>query len=106
MSFALNNPIGDFVRALPALVKRALPEHTRMAVRVMQEELSRVDFRCPEPFREVYLWPLGLDGKRAMPFKNRRQRSFDRVLVVSPFLTERGLTRLNGIGPRHPCFMP
>jgi hypothetical protein len=95
-AFALNNPIGDFVRALPGLCKSTLPERTRIAVRVMQEELRRVDFRYPEPFRQVYLWPLGLEGKRTMPFKNRRQRSFDRVLVVSPFVNDGGLTRLNG----------
>jgi hypothetical protein len=95
-AFALNNPIGDFVRALPRLCNSALPERTSIAIRVMQEELRRVDFRYPEPFRQVYLWPLGLGGKRTMPFKNRRQRAFDRVLVVSPFVNDGGLTRLKG----------
>jgi hypothetical protein len=95
-AFALNNPIGDFINALPRLCKSPLPQRTRRAVQVMQDELRRVDFRFPEQFRELCFWPIGLDGKRTKPFKNKKQRAFDRVLIVSPFVNDGGLTRLNG----------
>jgi hypothetical protein len=95
-AFALNNPIGDFINALPQLCKSPLPQRTRRAVQVMQDELRRVDFRYPEQFRKLHFWPIGLDGKRTKPFKNKAQRTFDRVLIISPFVNDGGLTRLNG----------
>ena len=76
-AFALNHPIGDLVSALPALCQSPLPPRIKATVRLMEQELRRVDFRYPEPFRGVYFWPLGLDGKRAKPFKNRKQRPFE-----------------------------
>lgn len=95
-AFALNHPIGDLVSALPALCQSPLPPRITATVRLMQEELRRVYFRPPEPFREVHFWPLGLDGKRAKPFKNRKQRPFDRVLIMSPFVTDGCLAQLSG----------
>lgn len=94
-AFAANHPLGDLIGALPGLCLAPPPEKTKDAVRLIQEELRRVDFEVPEPFREMTFWSMGVDVTRRWPFQPVG-RSFDRVLVMSPFVADGCLSRLSG----------
>lgn len=89
-AFGANNPLGDFIAALPGLALRALPERVEADVALLQHEVRRVAFRLPDGFTEVRFWPLGLTRHRYWPFDVRK----DRMLVVSPFVSDRCLERL------------
>lgn len=82
--------LADFIAALPDLALRPpAPEvHTRIAR--LQAELPRVVFQCPPGFDRLSFWPLGHITGQTWPF----ERALDRVLVISPFLTEDFLARL------------
>ena len=62
-AFAANNPLGDFVRALPVAL-RPVPPRVLAEVDRMQRDLRVVRFEVPEPFEEVAFWPLGIPGAR------------------------------------------
>jgi hypothetical protein len=94
-AFAANHPLADLVATLPRLAVKELGGGIKASVDSMAEELRRVDFEIPEPFREMTFWTMGLDGARRWPFQNRG-RSFDRVLVMSPFVKDNCLGRLKG----------
>ena len=63
----------------------------------MQHEVRRVDFEHPAGFTELEFWPLGIPGARGWPFVGRR----DRMLVVSPFLSNGFLRRIVDGGDGH-----
>jgi len=93
-AFASNHPIGDFIASLPGLVAEGLPEDLQNQIDLMQHEIRRVAFDLPLGFDEVAFHPLGIDNKKANPLSGR----IDRMLVVSPFLTEGCLDRLASLG--------
>ena len=95
-AFAKNHPLGDFVAALPDMAIRPVSERTRAAIDRVQAEVRRVRFELPEGFEEVRFWPLGLEGAGSWPFGGR----IDRLLVISPFVSEFCLGRLTK-GGRH-----
>jgi hypothetical protein len=93
-AYSLNHPLGDFVSELPSLALRPLPEKVLADIERVQYELRRVVFDPPAGFDEIYFWPLGIEGtRRSWPF-NPRSRRLDRMLVVSPFVSAKCLTRL------------
>lgn len=94
-AFASNHPLADLVAALPRLTVKKVNNTINTSVDAMAEELRRVDFDIPEPFREMTFWTMGLDGAKRWPFQSRN-RSFDRVLVMSPFVKDNCLSRLKG----------
>ena len=96
-AFAKNHPLGDFVAALPDLAVRPVPRRIRSDIERVQAELRRVRFELPEGFEEVRFWPLGLGGSPSWPFGGR----VDRMLVISPFVSESCLTRLTESGEDH-----
>lgn len=96
-AFARNHPLGDFVAALPDMAVRAVPERVRAVIDQVQAELRRVHFELPEGFEEVAFWPLGLKDRSSWPFGPR----IDRMLVISPFVTEACLVRLTKEGQEH-----
>lgn len=94
-AYAANHPLGDFIAKLPDLCLTPPPKKTKDSIELIREELRRVDFEVPEPFREMFFWSMGVDVTRRWPFKNIG-RSFDRVLVMSPFVSDGCLSQLNG----------
>lgn len=94
-AFASNHPLANLVAALPRLTIKELSTEVNTSVVSIAEELRRVDFEIPEPFREMTFWAMGLDGAKRWPFQ-ARDRSFDRVLVMSPFVKDNCLERLKG----------
>jgi len=86
-----SEPLGDFLEALPDLALRALPPDTRAAIRVMSDELRRVRFDPPKPFKELRFHPLGTPGWEGhWPYEG----GFKGV-VVSPFASD-GCEEWNG----------
>lgn len=86
-----NHPLGDFVAALPGLALRQLPERTIEDVDLIQHEIRRVDFAMPEGFEGLAFVPLGIRRTQKWPFNGR----IDRMLVVSPFVSDHTLDRLS-----------
>jgi hypothetical protein len=84
-AIAANHPLGEFVRALPGMALRKVPAAVAAKVKVMQDELRRVDFELPEDFSEYGFAAFGAGGRAEKIFKTER---IDRLLVVSPFVTD------------------
>ncbi len=93
LAFAANHPLADFVKALPGLA-RGVSDAVRRDVDIAQAELRRVGWELPEGFDGVRFWPLGIDGYDAFPFEGR----VDRLLVLSPFLSDGAVTKLGSRG--------
>lgn len=89
-AYARNHPLGDFVECLPDLALRPLDDDVRDDIERIQREVRRVDFELPQDFNEVKFWPLGIDDARTWPFEGR----IDRLLVVSPFLSDELIRRI------------
>lgn len=87
-----NEPIARFLRALPAMAREPLPDALARDIHGLADELHGVRFELPPDFDTYLFWPLGLDTARPWPFP----RKVDRMLVVSPFLTQGCLQRLAG----------
>lgn len=94
-AYSANNPLGDFVAALPELAKWPVSQRVKENIDSIQYELRRVKFDLPNGFQEMYFHPLGIKGTNAWPFSGR----IDRMLVVSPFLTPGCLARLTDRAP-------
>jgi hypothetical protein len=92
-AFSRNHPLGDFIAALAGLAQRPLAEPRREALATLADEVRRVRFDPPEPFEEIIFWPMGI-GHRRFPLGGR----FDRLLVVSPFLSDGFLDQVADLG--------
>lgn len=90
-AFSGNHPLGDFVASLHAMAVRKVPKSIRERVEQCAYELRRVEVELPEGFDEFSYRPLGHNGKGSWPFGDR----YDRLLVVSPFLSEGVLESLS-----------
>lgn len=88
-------PLADLVATLPDLATQSVPEQRRAEVLSLAEELRSVRFAPPEGFDRVVFHPIGLGA--ASPLRS----SYDRVLVVSPFVTAGTLSRLTSTGSGH-----
>lgn len=95
-AIAANNPLGDFIESLPGFVAEKLPEVTQKRIEQMQYEIRRVKFDPPQDFNEVVFHPLGIDNKKTNPISGR----IDRLLVISPFLTEGRLDELSSLSDK------
>lgn len=93
-AIAANNPLGDFIESLPGLVAEKLPEDTQKRIELMQYEIRRVKFDLPQDFNEIVFHPIGIYNKKNNPLSGR----IDRLLVISPFLTEGRLDILSSLG--------
>lgn len=90
-AIARNHPLGDFVAALSGLAQREIEAARREAVAQLADEVRRVKFEIPQPFEELVFWPMGLPRMKRSPLDER----IDRLLVVSPFVSEQLLTELD-----------
>lgn len=75
-------PLADFIAALPGLAAKTIRQHHREAALAMSDEIRTVAFALPEGVESVDFHSLGLGGP-AIDFGRR----MDRVLVMSPFVT-------------------
>jgi hypothetical protein len=87
-----NVQLARFVRALPGLTVRGIDSRVTAEIDALADELRTVRFEAPDGFERYVFWPLGIDDDRARqwPFQSR----IDRLLIVSPFLTQGCLDRL------------
>lgn len=96
-AIAVNHPLADFVQALQTLSNQAtrpLTDERSAKINQIQRELRRTRFSLPDGFDDFSFWPLGIAGYQPWPFEGR----VDRLLVMSPFLSEDFLKRVQGIG--------
>lgn len=98
-AYGRNHPLGDFIEQLPALTSRPVAPRILDHVALLQDEVRRVDFQVPEPFVDKLAFhPFGIRGYgRRKPF----DRDFNRVLVMSPFLSDGALGGLTDSGEEH-----
>lgn len=97
-AYAAHHPLGDFIQALPGLAQSPLPDQARKNIELAQHELRRVEFAFPDGFKEYRFWPLGIQGyTRQWPF----DLTYDRMLVVSPFLAPDFLKQVTEQGANH-----
>jgi hypothetical protein len=89
LAYSANNPLGDFVAALPSLAIDEVPQPIRQNVKTAATELRRVDFVQPDPFDSYMFHPLGIAGYTKDPI-----RPAGRTLVISPFLTPGAVEQL------------
>jgi hypothetical protein len=84
--FGINRPLADFIRALPTFAspnERVSPT-IQTQINLLADEVSRVWFDPPDGFDEIVAFrPSGIEGYKRLPFSS----DCDRLLVVSPFLT-------------------
>lgn len=81
--------LADFVGRLPSLCLQPPSDETTADIRQLARELRSVTFEPPPGIDKLRFRPLGLG--EAWPFDTR----IDRMLVVSPFLTQGCLERLD-----------
>jgi hypothetical protein len=90
LAYSRNHPLGDFIRALPTLADKDVPEDIQDHVDTMADEVRRVQFEVEPPFidhgnsQSLAFAPIGIDGYKKAP-KLLPARS---IMVVSPFLNE------------------
>jgi hypothetical protein len=97
--FARNRPLSEFVAALPSFATNVNPT-IRARIEQMQAEVGRVEFQAPEEIEDFVFHPLGLSTqRRRVPFEGVG----DRMVVISPFVTEDGLKRL--VRNRQDCIL-
>jgi len=83
-AFSANQPLREFVEALPRWSKRSLPEERQDSIARIAAEVARVKWNPLQGFEpNVTFWPIGTARRYKHPFAGRR----DRWLVVSPFVT-------------------
>ncbi|MEX0887111.1 MAG: phospholipase D family protein [Phycisphaeraceae bacterium] len=95
-ALARNEPLSRFFAALPSLAVQPVGAAVREACEVVAHELGCVAFELPDGFEQMTFWPLGIDGSDMWPFPER----IDRLMVVSPFVSEGLLRRFTAAHPR------
>jgi len=99
VAYGRNNPLGDFVQALPELAIKSVPDQIMQLVKKIQDEVRRVDFQTPPYFHSEYKFhPIGIPGyQRRFLF----ERDYFRAMVISPFLQDESLSRIAEKGKNH-----
>ena len=93
-----NQPLSDFVRRLPELAHYGtVPHHTQQAVDLIQQEIQRVAFELPLGFQQLSFHPIGVGEASSSPISG----PIDRLLIVSPFVSDDALNRLGKLGRRN-----
>lgn len=87
-----NRPLADFIAALPGLSRDSLPASRRNAIEELADDLRRVEWEPLDDVREIVFHPIGMPGRKKLDvdalFGGYRR------LVVSPFVTDGGLSLL------------
>lgn len=93
VGYGHNSRLDRFIAALPGMSVAPVADSIREQVARVAGEISRVKWDFENlPFFEDALkfWPLGFDKKKRWPFKGR----LERVAVVSPFVSDKTLSKL------------
>ncbi len=89
---AENEPLARMISRLPDLaVRKPVSDKSRQHAELIAKELPRVAFEPLEGMRSIRFWPLGLESKNKWPFAE----PLDRLLVISPFVSDGLLGRLS-----------
>jgi hypothetical protein len=88
---ALNHPLGDFIRSMPACATRPVDDAVRQRIAIFESEVRRVQFEVPDGFESYAFHPFGIGGAGRFPFKDRPGR----MMIISPFVSSGGLQMLN-----------
>ena len=90
-----NAPLCAFVAALPAMsVRQSVQPSVQQRIGQMASELMHVPFDAPAGFDALAFHPLGIAGTPLWPFGSR----YDRILVISPFISAGRLGNLGRLG--------
>ena len=90
-----NAPLCAFVAALPAMsVRQNVQESVQEQINQMARELARVPFDVPAGFDMLTFHPLGIADAPLWPFGSH----YDRMLVISPFISAGRLGKLGWLG--------
>jgi len=97
--FSENRPLGEFFAGLPSLAIRpdGLGSNAKKDSAQVAQELRLVKWELPDAVEEIRFWPMGMDAKASWPLP----KQMDRLLVISPFLTEPLLRKLGDAGGEH-----
>jgi len=91
--FGENLGLPEFVAALPGMAIAKVPTGIRKQIGQIESEISRVEWNYKDTlFDSIRFWPLGHNGRKTWPFQGRRQR----LIVISPFVASKILTKLSG----------
>jgi len=95
--FGRNRPVVDFLRALPNLARHNLNVNVANCLEQFQAEVMYADFQVPEGFADLGFHPIGIPKYSHFPFPNY----LDRLLVISPFLSNTFLSEQTQRGDNH-----
>ena len=97
-AYTQSNPLGDFVQELPELALHPIDSRIAEDIALLQHEVRRVKFEAPWPFGDDLAFsPSGIPGYPGFRFR----QSHDRVMVVSPFLSNQLLQQVTEQGGGH-----
>lgn len=95
-----NRPLSNFIATLPQLAHNLpISQQVQSYIDKIQSDLLRVNFELPIGFEQLKFHPLGLQGntKSQSPFSGQ----IDRLLVISPFVSEKKLNQLSQQGKQN-----
>lgn len=91
-----NQPLVDFISALPGLSAQSCPANILQIIEDLAESLPTVSFETPTPFQNrPKFFPIGIPGNSGFPFV---PNEYSRKLVISPFLTDGFLAQISSGG--------
>ena len=98
-AYSRNHPLGDFVRQLPELALHPVDPGIADDIALLQDEVRRVAFQAPWPFKkdDLAFFPSGIPGYRGFRF----DQGYWRLMVVSPFLSDRFVQQVTEKGEGH-----
>ena len=101
LGYGRNRPLSDFIAHLPKLACAPVSDRIKQDVELLSKEVKRVAFEPPSGRKkfenEIAFRPVGIPGYRRFSIKGR----VDRLLIVSPFLSGKLLTRLTDNQAEH-----
>lgn len=90
LAIAANHPLADLIGALAGLALRKLTPAHAAGVATLADELRRVRFEVPIPFKGLAFWAGGLDGRKTRAFEQDARKS----LIIAPFLSNEVVKRI------------
>jgi len=84
-----NQPLADFVRALPRLSGRPLGPDRLERINTLADELLHIEWEKPDGIGWIRFLPSGVEG-----YESSWPKRADRALVISPFLTASQLSEI------------
>jgi hypothetical protein len=91
-AIANNHPLGEFLEALPGMCPRGVSREWAKRITNIAYEIRRVEFELPLGFDEVGFLPIGISDRDDWIGGGDR---IDRMLIVSPFVSESLLSELS-----------